>query len=60
MGDVINFPKSGVTATRYFCDCGNGLEYWVGDDNNAYGICPYCNLGNPCTVEMRETDEDEE
>jgi hypothetical protein len=59
MSNVIDFPKIGVSAIRQFCDCGNGLEYWVGDDDNAYGICPYCNLGYPSEIKVLETEEKE-
>jgi hypothetical protein len=60
MSNVIQFPKSGVNAVKSFCDCGNSLEYWVGDDDSAYGVCPHCNLGYPTQIKMLEMEEDEE
>lgn len=59
MSNVINFPQNGIYAVRQFCDCGNGLEYWVGDDDNAYGICPYCNIGAPCEIKVVDLGEEE-
>ncbi len=59
MSNVINFPKSGVSATKWFCECGHALEYWVGDDGNGYGICPPCNLGQPTEINILEGDEEE-
>ena len=58
MSNVINFPKSGVNAVKGFCDCGNSLEYWVGNDDSAYGVCPHCNLGYPTEINL--IDEEEE
>jgi len=57
MSNVINFPTTGVTAAKSFCKCGNGLEYWVGNDGNAYGICPHCNIGMPCEIEIFEEED---
>ncbi len=59
MDNVINFPKIGVAATKCFCECGNGLEYWIGDDGNGYGICTHCNLGYPTKINILEAEEEE-
>jgi hypothetical protein len=58
MSNVIQFPKSGVNATKCFCDCGNSLEYWVGDDDSAYGVCTHCNLGYPTEINLIEEGEE--
>ena len=57
MSNVINFPTTGVTAVKSFCKCGNSLEYWIGSDGNAYGICPHCNIGVPCEIEILEEED---
>ena len=57
MSNVIKFPKSGVNAVKGFCDCGNSLEYWVGDDDSAYGVCPHCNLGYPTEINLIDEEE---
>ena len=59
MSNVIQFPTIGITATKCFCDCGNSLEYWVGDDGNAYGICPHCNLDYPDEINIVEGESEE-
>ena len=58
MSNVIEFPQSGVTATKAFCECGVSLEYYVGDDGNGYGICPHCNIGMPYKITILEGDEE--
>jgi hypothetical protein len=43
MGDVINFPPKSMRLHRQKCnDCNSILEYWLGDDDCAYGICIGC------------------
>jgi len=43
MGDVINFPPKSMQLHRKFCDdCSSVLEFWLGDDDAAYGICVEC------------------
>lgn len=59
MSNVINFPSNGIIATKCFCECGNSLEYWVGDDGNAYGICSHCNIGMPTEIEVVEKGDKE-
>ena len=59
MSNVIDFPKSGISATKWFCECGHAREYWVGSDGNGYGICPHCNLGQPTEINILEGDDEE-
>jgi hypothetical protein len=48
MSKIVQFPKTTVSLTRLYCDdCGIGLSYWVGDDDNAYGLCSRCDLQQP-------------
>jgi len=43
MGDVIKFPPKTMHVHRMYCsDCKSVLEYWIGDDDCAYGICIRC------------------
>jgi hypothetical protein len=43
MGDVINFPPKTMQLHRKFCDdCSSVLEFWIGDDDAAYGVCTSC------------------
>ena len=45
MSNVYKFPSKNTNAHRMFCDnCLCILEYWLGDDDSAYGMCPRCNL----------------
>jgi|TARA_R110000796_G_scaffold3560_3_gene13838 hypothetical protein len=55
MGDVINFPPKTMQMHRKFCDdCASVLEYWIGDDDMAYGICTGCMDLIPSTIEFNE------
>jgi len=51
MTNVVKFP-TGVVCTKILCACGHGLEYWVGSDQSAYGICPHCDLNQPKVIEL--------
>lgn len=53
MDNILKFP-TGVTATKIFCECGHALEYWVGTDNSAYGICTHCDLDQPKVIQIDE------
>lgn len=44
MSSVIKLPPCGTTVTKMDCECGYALEFWMGDDNCAYGMCSRCNL----------------
>jgi len=44
MSNVINFKKSFLLLERQSCECGAYLEYWLGSDDTAYGLCPRCDL----------------
>jgi hypothetical protein len=46
VSNVIDLPTRASTIKKLFCDCGHTLEYWLGDDNCAYGICPVCDVEN--------------
>jgi hypothetical protein len=57
MSSVINFPKNVVTMKRLYCDdCSQPLQYWLGTDDAAYGICPKCDLLIPdeLTIDSNE------
>ena len=56
MSNVIDFPTFSLTVTRAFCDCGRSLEYWVSDDDYAYGLCPRCDLNNAEEVLLTNMD----
>jgi hypothetical protein len=59
MSNVYKFPIKNTNAHRMFCDnCLCILEYWLGDDDSAYGMCPRCNLSSPDVVQV-EPGEDE-
>ena len=53
------FHRTGFMLLDSFAIAGNGLEYWVGDDDNAYGICPYCNIGVPCEIKVVDLEAEE-
>ena len=43
MGDIYQFPAKVMHIHRQVCsDCYSVLEYWLGDDDCAYGICIRC------------------
>jgi hypothetical protein len=43
---IIEFPKQSAVVTRQNCrHCGNSLEMWIDDNDNAYGLCNRCDLG---------------
>jgi hypothetical protein len=43
MGDVVQLPPKTMRLYRQKCsDCASILEYWLGDDDCAYGICISC------------------
>jgi hypothetical protein len=44
MSNVLRFPPKGITVTKMDCECGYPLEFWMGDDDCAYGMCGRCNL----------------
>ena len=56
MSKVIEFPMHGIKVKKMHCDCGLPLEYWLGSDDCAYGMCPRCNLDNAeeLTVPLEE------
>jgi hypothetical protein len=59
MSNVYKFPIKNTNAHRMFCDnCLCILEYWLGDDDSAYGMCPRCNLNSPDVVQV-DIGEDE-
>lgn len=50
---VIEFPKSTVKIKKLRCDvCGQALEYWLGEDDSAYGLCSKCDLAQPEEIMM--------
>ena len=51
MSNVYRFPEKGIKVHRMCCDnCLLGLEYWLGDNDFAYGLCPRCDLKSPDTI----------
>ena len=55
MGDVINFPPKSMSLHRQFCDdCAGVLEYWLGGDDMAYGVCTGCMGLIPSEIEFNE------
>jgi hypothetical protein len=50
MNKVIKFPHLGISITKQHCDCGYPLHYFLGEDENAYGICERCDLGSPTKI----------
>ncbi len=51
MSKVIDFPNNATKMTKLYCEeCEHPLEYWHGDDDAAYGICPRCDLNRPDTL----------
>lgn len=58
MGNVIDFPKKSINVSRQYCSCGCILEYWLGSDDLAYGVCTACSLDFPDTFEPEEEDEE--
>jgi len=52
---VIDFPMPTVTLKRLYCeDCSQPLQYWLGDDDAAYGLCGKCDLAVPdeCVIPL--------
>tara|TARA_R110000803_G_scaffold67436_1_gene129148 strand:- start:410 stop:592 length:183 start_codon:yes stop_codon:yes gene_type:complete len=55
MGDVVQFPPKNMSLHRQFCDdCAGVLEYWLGGDDMAYGICTGCMELIPSEIEFNE------
>jgi hypothetical protein len=56
MSKVIEFPNKSISVKKMYCECGLSLDYWLGADDCAYGMCPRCNLDNPeeLTVKLEE------
>jgi hypothetical protein len=52
-GNVINLRSSDVKLSKMFCACGHTLEYWLGDNDCAYGICPSCDCNNPVEMTLK-------
>ena len=47
MSKVIKLRPDDIKISKMFCECGHTLEYWLGDNDCAYGICPSCDCNNP-------------
>jgi len=55
MGDVVQFPPKSMPLHRQFCDdCAGVLEYWLGGDDMAYGVCTGCMDLIPSEIEFNE------
>ncbi len=55
MGDVVQFPPKSMLLHRQFCDdCAGVLEYWLGDDDMAYGVCTGCMDLIPSEIDFNE------
>mgnify|MGYP003629798552 FL=1 len=55
MGDVVQFPPKSMSLHRQFCDdCAGVLEYWLGGDDMAYGVCTSCMELIPSEIEFNE------
>ena len=55
MGDVVQFPPKSMSLHRQFCDdCAGVLEYWLGGDDMAYGVCTGCMELIPSEIEFSE------
>jgi hypothetical protein len=57
MSNVTKLHSGCHNLKKLYCDCGHTLEYWLGDDNCAYGICPRCDLDMPQEITVKEKDE---
>tara|TARA_R110000764_G_scaffold33931_2_gene75934 strand:+ start:292 stop:474 length:183 start_codon:yes stop_codon:yes gene_type:complete len=57
MSNVINLRSGNINIKKLFCDCGHSLEYWLGDDECGYGICPVCDLDNPVEITLKGEEE---
>lgn len=53
MSKVIKLRPDDVKISKLFCDCGHTLEYWLGDNDCAYGICPSCDCNNPVEITLK-------
>jgi hypothetical protein len=53
MSKVIKLRPDDVKISKLFCDCGHTLEYWLGDNDCAYGICPSCDCNNPVEIILK-------
>ena len=60
MGDIVKFPPKTMRLKRLLCDCGCVLEYWLGDDDCAYGICIGCLDLIPTEIEYNDNLLEEE
>ena len=55
MGDVVQFPPKSMLLHRQFCDdCAGVLEYWLGGDDMAYGVCTGCMELIPSEIDFNE------
>lgn len=57
MSNVTHLPSRVCTLKKLFCDCGHTLEYWLGDDDCAYGICPSCDVENAKEIIIKGEEE---
>jgi len=57
MSNVIKLHSGTITLNKLFCDCGQSLEYWLGDDGCGYGICARCDLHCPEEVKVKGEEE---
>jgi len=57
MSNVIKLYGGRVTIKKLFCDCGHTLEYWLGNDECGYGLCPICDLDTPMEITLNEEKE---
>jgi hypothetical protein len=57
MSNVIKLHSGSGLIKKLFCDCGHTLEYWLGDDECAYGLCPVCDLQSPVELIVKGDEE---
>jgi hypothetical protein len=57
MSNVINLHSGASIIKKLFCDCGHTLEYWLGDDECAYGLCPKCDMESPTKLIVKGDEE---
>ena len=44
MSDAAKVTFDGVEVVKGYCECGDILELWLGDDECAYVLCPRCDF----------------
>lgn len=53
MSKIVELFKKKITLNKLYCEeCGIPLSYWLGNDDNAYGLCSRCDLQEVDEIEL--------